>query len=123
MSDIRPHSVDHTGRFQADPGRQGQRVKAGAMIGVDEIHADGCVPNAYFPGARIRQVDLNHLKNRRVPELGNANGLGHGSVLHGGDSAGIDLGVQDSRPAQGGHGILDMIDGQEFHTGLTGPGV
>ena len=45
--------LHHAGRFRAQAGRQRQRIKPGAVIGVDEIDADGGVPDPHLarPGA------------------------------------------------------------------------
>ena len=96
MGDVGANGFHDAGGFQTDPGRQGNGVEAGAVIGVDEIDADRSVSHPDFPGGRIGQVDINPLKNRRISEFGNANGFCHGSILHGGDGAGVDLGMQDS---------------------------
>ena len=69
--------IHHAGGFRAQAGRQRQRIKAGAMIGVDEVHADGSVLDPDLARARRRQIVIHILQNFSAAGLFEANGFDH----------------------------------------------
>ena len=59
----RTHGVDHAGAFIAGDRRDLHRIKPGALVGVDEVDADGGVPDSHLSRAGVAHrhvVDLQH---------------------------------------------------------------
>src|ERR671918_47238 len=58
VGDALPHGVDHAGDFDAKARREGQRVQAGAVVGVPEVPPDRRVAHADLTGPGPRDLDL-----------------------------------------------------------------
>jgi hypothetical protein len=58
VRDRAAHRLDHAGAFEADAGRHGQRIGAGAVVDVDVIEADGVVAHARLVGRRVADADF-----------------------------------------------------------------
>jgi hypothetical protein len=81
FADALAHRLDHARAFNANPRRQRQRVKTGAVIGVDEIEADRMVAHCGFTRSRGRHNDRLPAQHLGAAGLVNANGVGHGGLL------------------------------------------
>src|ERR671919_252399 len=69
VSDALPHGVDHAGDFDAKARWEGQRVQAGAVVGVPEVHPDRRVAHADLTGPRLRDLDLLEPEYLRPEEI------------------------------------------------------
>src|SRR5574343_973987 len=81
LADAFANRLDHTGAFQANARGQGQRIEAGAVIGIDVVEADGVVAYRRFAGSRGGQIDRFPAQNLGAAGLMNADGVGHRSLL------------------------------------------
>src|SRR3546814_12322791 len=59
MADAGSDIEHHAGRLHAGHARWPQQVEgAGATVDVDEVHADGSLPQAHLPGAEIGRAHV-----------------------------------------------------------------
>jgi hypothetical protein len=71
--DTVPRRFDDTRPFRAGSKRQRELIEAGAVIDVDEIHADRFEPYEHLTGARLRCRHVDVLESFRAACLYNAN--------------------------------------------------
>ena len=78
VRDALAHGFDDAGCFAAQTARQRQRIEAGAVVGVDEVHADGGVADAGLTFAGLADRNLLPLQDLGATGLVQTDGFGHG---------------------------------------------
>ena len=58
-----PDFLDHAGRLAAEPARQRRRIKAAAMVDVDEVQPDRGVADAHLARTGLADLDLLPVQN------------------------------------------------------------
>ena len=69
VGDVGPELFDHAGAFIAEHRRQRQRVDAAAIVGVDEIEADGGLADARFARAGLADGTSSQVRTSGPPAL------------------------------------------------------
>src|SRR3546814_7748107 len=107
MADAGSDIEHHAGRLHAGHARWPQQVEgAGATVDVDEVHADGSLPQAHLPGAGPRCLDRREMKLLRAAVAVDDDGLAGKGTGRGGRE----------RDGARGSGDRPTIDRSEEHT-------
>ncbi len=75
------HRLDHARGFHAELQRHRERIEPAALVGVDEVEADGLVADADLAGAGLADLDVDDLEFLGTAGRIDANGFAHGGKV------------------------------------------